>query len=292
MLISGPERRPLLDAERHVPELLHNFLVDLETTAHSSDVWRLLVGLGRTLNVPYVDMVSASSYENWKKTLFVRTSYDSTWLTSSNQDPDLSKWSYFRSHAMKHLTPIAVGLEFADEFHHVPEARYLVLREAAARGMRSGFSIPLRVHAPPQAALITFSGDHAKRDMHLIIQTHGWVLQSAAMSGFQRYMTHFAAEFTERNAISDKQRELLELIGAGLQDKTIAERLGVTVSAVRQRMNQILKKTGLGNRAELAALAMSMGLLPDPLAHLDDGQASVLVEMGVVEAGRGKIRRR
>lgn len=286
-------RRELVEAERHVPELLQAFLVDLEATAHSSDVWRLIVRLGQTLNLPYIDFISASNYHNWKKTLFIRTSYDSTWLNEVNQDPDLHRWSYFRTHAMHYLTPLAVGLEFVDENRHIPEARYKVLREAAARGIRAGFSIPLRVIAPPQSALITFSGDHSKREMTHIIRTHGWVLNTAALMGHQRYMTHFAAEFTERNAISDKQRELLEMIGGGMQDKVIAERLGISVSAVRQRMNNILAKTGLGNRAELAALAMSMGLLPDPLSHLGaKGDASVLVEMGVAEDGPGKIRMR
>lgn len=286
-------RRQLVDAERHVPELLQGFLVDLEATAHSSHVWRLIVRLGQMLNLPYIDFISASNYHNWKKTLFIRTSYDSSWLNEVNLDPDLHKWSYFRTHAMHYLTPLAVGLEFVDENRHIPEARYKVLREAAKRGIRAGFSIPLRVHAPPQSALITFSGDHSKREMTHIIRTHGWALNTAAVMGHQRYMTHFAAEFTERNAISDKQRELLEMIGGGLQDKVIAERLGISVSAVRQRMNNILAKTRLGNRAELAALAMSMGLLPDPLSHLGaTGDASVLVEMGVAEDGRGKIRMR
>ena len=45
--------------------------------------------------------------------------------------------------------------------------------------------------------------------------------------GHQRYLAHFAAEFTQRNRISDKQRELLEMIGAGMQDKVIAERLEI-----------------------------------------------------------------
>ncbi|MGX9351605.1 helix-turn-helix transcriptional regulator [Shimia sp. W99] len=288
----GQNRRPLTAAEQYVPELLQEFLVGLEATSHSADVWRLIVRLGRTLNLPYIDFISANNYADWKKTLFIRTSYDSTWLNAVNKDPDLAKWSYFRTHAMHHLTPIAVGLEFVDEYHHIPEARYKVLREAASRGIRAGFSIPLRVHAPAQAALITFSGNHSKRDMKRIIQTHGWVLNAAALMGHQRYMMHFAAEFVERNAISDKQRELLEMIGAGLQDKVIAEQLGISVSAVRQRMNNLLNKTGLSNRAELAALAMSSGLLPDPLSHRGDGRDSVLVEMGVSENGPGKFRSR
>ncbi|MEQ9694854.1 LuxR C-terminal-related transcriptional regulator [Shimia sp. SDUM112013] len=296
---AGMPRRELVPAEQYTPDLLQGYLVDLEATRHSSEVWRLLVELGRKLNLPYVDLISASSYAEWKKTLFVRTSYDSSWLNSVNQDPDLAKWSYFRSHALHYLTPLAVGVEFVDEYRHIPQARYKVLEEAARRGLRAGFSIPLRVHAPPQAALITFSGNHSKREMEKIIQTHGWVLHVAALSGHQRYLTHFASEFSERNKITAKQRELLEMIGNGQQDKSIADALGVTVSAVRQRMNNILKKTGLSNRAELAALAMSMGILPDPLSRQSEGSQAVLVQMGTPREGDDptmspmvKIRRR
>lgn len=271
---------------------MHNFLADLESTESSSEVWALIVGVGRTLNLPFVDFISADNYADWKRTLFVRTSYDSSWLNEFNADPEVLKWSYFRTHAIHHLTPIAVGLEFIDEYMHIPEARHRLLREAARRGLRSGFSIPLRTHAPPQASVITFSGDHSKREMRRIIQTHGWVLNTVATMGFQRYLAHFSAEFIDRNRISEKQRELLEMIGGGLQDKVIAERLGVTVSAVRQRMNNILAKTGLNNRADLAALAMSVGLVPDPLSREGTGEAVVLVEMGVAPQGKGRFRKR
>ncbi|MCP4821070.1 MAG: LuxR family transcriptional regulator [Shimia sp.] len=271
---------------------MHTFLVDLETTESSAEVWALIVGVGRTLNLPYVDFISADNFADWRRTLFVRTSYDSTWLNDFNSDPEILKWSYFRTHAVNRLTPIAVGLEFIDEYMHIPQARYDVLWEAARRGLRAGFSIPLRAHAPPQASVITFSGDHSKREMKRIIHTHGWVLNTVATMGFHRYLAHFSAEFVDRNRISEKQRELLEMIGAGMQDKVIAERLGVTVSAVRQRMNNILAKTGLHNRADLAALAMSVGLVPDPLHRASDGDPVVLVEMGVAPSGKGRFRRR
>lgn len=273
------EPRPLVAAEQETPALLHNFLRDLEGTECSVDVWRLLVRLGKDLNLPYVDFISASSFAAWRKTLFVRTSYDSNWLNALNADPEIGKWSYFRSHAMKYLTPITVGIEFIDDYRLIPPARRRVLEIAAEHGIRAGFSVPLRIHAPPQAALITFSGDHSRREMLTILRAHGWTLNVAAMAAHQRYIMHFAAEFAERNAISDKQRELLELIGQGLTDKQIAAQLGVSVSAVRQRMQLLTEKTGIANRAGLAALAMSMGILPDPLMSDGRGEVQILVQM-------------
>ena len=282
--------RPLSEAEKQTPAVLHEFLRDLEETGRSVDVWNRLVQLGRTLDLPFVDFISASSFLDWKKTLFVRTSYDSEWLNDLNRDPTVQKWSYFRSHALDHLTPIMTGLEFIDDFHPVPPIRLQMLELAAEKGLRAGFSVPLRIHAPPQAGLITFSGNHARRDMLTILRAHGWTLHVAAMAAHQRYVMHFAAEFPDRNAISDKQRELLELLGQGLKDKAIAGRLGVSVSAVRQRMHSLTEKTGIENRSGLAALAMSLGLVADPLGHnaADADGVEVLVQMD----GKGERSRR
>lgn len=265
-------------AEGYVPDLLQNFLTHLEQTTHSSDVWRLIVALGQRLGLPFVDFISASNFRDWRNTLFIRTSYDSSWLQEINDDPELRQWSYFRSHAMHYLTPIAVGIEFVDEYRHIPQKRVEILRLAATHGIRAGFSIPLRISAPPQAALITFSGDLSRREMITVIKSHGWTLQAAAVSAHQRYNQHFALEFAERNHITDKQMELIGLIGRGLQDKVIADRLGISISAVRQRMNALLANTGLGSRAELAALGMSAGILPHPF-NRPDAETDLLVEM-------------
>jgi len=282
--------RPLIEAEKQTPAVLHEFLRDLEATERSIEVWQRLVRLGRTLDLPYIDFISASSFRDWKKTRFVRTSYDSSWLNSLNEDPVVQKWSYFRSHALDHLTPIVTGLEFIDDFHPVPPKRRKVLELAAEKGLRAGFSVPLRIHAPPQSGLITFSGNHARRDMLTILRAHGWTLHVAAMAAHQRYVMHFAAEFADRNAISDKQRELLVLLGHGLKDKAIARQLDISVSAVRQRMHSLTEKTGIENRSGLAALAMSLGLVADPLSHgaSDADEVEILVQMD----GSGERSRR
>ncbi|SLN09588.1 Autoinducer binding domain protein [Roseivivax jejudonensis] len=272
--------RVLSAAERYTPELLQGVLARLEATTHSREVWQIIVETGRTVGLPFVDFVSASGMLDWRPTLFVRTSYDADWLMDQYRDPDLRKWSFFRQHALSCLTPLVIGIDFADEYPPVPPARVALLREAAERGMRAGLSIPLRQNAPPQAALLTFSGDHGRREMRAIVKAHGWTLHAMSLIGHQRYLMHFAEEFTERNEITDKQRALLELIGLGLQDKAIAERLGVSISAVRQRMNSLCAKTGLGSRAELAALAMTLGILPDPLrGPTENGPTELLVEM-------------
>ncbi len=77
----------------------------------------------------------------------------------------------------------------------------------------------------------------------------------------------------------------MELIGQGLQDKQVAFELGVSISAVRQRMNHLLDKTGRQSRAELAALAMSLGILPDPLNRPGD-VTKISVEMGPFPDGK------
>jgi DNA-binding CsgD family transcriptional regulator len=278
---NGPhERRLLMDAERHTPSLLHNFLRDLEDTENTLEVWTLLIALGTEMGTPYIDFICASSFLNWRKTQFIRTSYDSTWLNKVNKNPEVSKWSYFRSHAMLHLTPIVVGSEYLDEYRTLPKARIDVVKMAADLGLRAGFSVPLRLYAPPQAGLVTFIGDHSRAEFDKIVQEHGWTMNTAALVAHQKYMTHFVAEFFERNEITEKQRVLLELIGLGLQDKQIAFDLGVSVSAVRQRMTHLLEKTGLQNRADLAALAMSLGVVPNPLNRPGATEAEIKIDMG------------
>lgn len=256
--------RPPIPAEDFFPPRGQRFLRALETTRSSAEVWDLMMELGRTAGLPYIDFISASDWRHWKRTLFVRTSYDASWLHETNQDPNLCRGSYFRVHGLHHLTPICIGLEFAEDYPSLPPERMAVLEAAAARGMRAGISIPLRQTAPPSAAMISFIGNHDRAGLLEILEREAWTLTVAAWAGHQRYLQHFSEEFFERKGVTEKQRELLEMIGAGYLDKQIAKTLGITISAVRQRLNALIQKTGASNRAELAALAMSLGVLPDP----------------------------
>jgi DNA-binding CsgD family transcriptional regulator len=257
-------QRSALAAEAHFPQRGQALLRALEVTRHSEEVWQLLLDLGRDVGLPNIDYILASDWHDWKRTQMMRTSYDATFLHRYNDDPELSRWSYFRSHGVFALTPICVGWEFVDDYLDLPEARREVLREAAARGLRGGLSIPIRQVAPPSVAMLTFTGDLDRAAVLEILARESWTLTVGAWAANQRFLLHHSAEFLDRNAVTEKQRELLEMVGAGLQDRDIAERLQVSISAVRQRMQALMAKTETTNRAELAALAMSLGLLPDP----------------------------
>jgi len=54
-------------------------------------------------------------------------------------------------------------------------------------------------------------------------------------------------------ALSPREREIVELIASGFKNKEIAARLSIASSTVKDHVHHILQKTGLRNRAAVAA---------------------------------------
>jgi DNA-binding NarL/FixJ family response regulator len=62
-----------------------------------------------------------------------------------------------------------------------------------------------------------------------------------------------------RDELSVREREVLELIGEGLRNREIAERLVVSEATVKTHVRHVLEKLRLRNRAEAAAFAAGHG---------------------------------
>lgn len=61
-------------------------------------------------------------------------------------------------------------------------------------------------------------------------------------------------------ALSRRERQILSLLGTGLTDRQIAERLFISVATVRSHLDRIRDKTGCRRRPELTRLAVNLGL--------------------------------
>jgi len=61
--------------------------------------------------------------------------------------------------------------------------------------------------------------------------------------------------------LSEREREVLELIGAGSTNREIAERLYLSPHTVKEHTSALYRKLGARNRAEAVQLAQRIGLL-------------------------------
>jgi pSer/pThr/pTyr-binding forkhead associated (FHA) protein len=61
--------------------------------------------------------------------------------------------------------------------------------------------------------------------------------------------------------LSERERQVLTLVAAGLTDQVIADTLLIAVSTVRSHLDRIRGKTGLRRRSELTRLAVRLGLV-------------------------------
>ena len=65
----------------------------------------------------------------------------------------------------------------------------------------------------------------------------------------------------EIEPLSDRERQILRLIAAGLTDRQIAEELYLSINTVKWYNRQIYTKMGVGRRGQAVARAQELGLL-------------------------------
>ncbi|WP_250008937.1 response regulator transcription factor [Actinoplanes sp. M2I2] len=64
--------------------------------------------------------------------------------------------------------------------------------------------------------------------------------------------------------LTDREREVLSLVGAGLPNDEIAERLVVSPHTVKTHVNRAMAKLGVHDRAQLVVVAYESGLVTPP----------------------------
>ena len=69
-------------------------------------------------------------------------------------------------------------------------------------------------------------------------------------------------ERKQRDGLSAREIEILELLSKGLTNKTIGQALGISKFTVRNHVNRILEKLEVCDRTEASTVAIEQGILP------------------------------
>lgn len=81
-----------------------------------------------------------------------------------------------------------------------------------------------------------------------------------------RLLDELRSEPKPEAQLSSREMEVLKLVGAGLTNREIAERLIVAPDTAKTYLQRILHKLHLSNRAEAIAYALKRGLIEPPVA--------------------------
>ena len=88
-------------------------------------------------------------------------------------------------------------------------------------------------------------------------------LSDGALQGVLERWVHGASNRPEPTVLSDRERQVLELVALGYTHREVAEQLGVSVKTVETYRARLSEKLGLRSRAELVRYALDVGFL-DP----------------------------
>lgn len=100
--------------------------------------------------------------------------------------------------------------------------------------------------------------DTGRADLDTNLQTNGASTPSIS--------TEIPPEETEKIVqLTNREREVIELIGKGMRNQQIADHLFISVITVRHHLSSIFSKLGVGDRFELAIYAYKYGLARLPI---------------------------
>lgn len=135
------------------------------------------------------------------------------------------------------------------------------LDEYVYAGLRAGASGFLLKDTPPEMLL------GAIRDVH---RGESVVAPSATKRMLERFVDAFPSENDDApdprlDELTGREREVLELIGQGLSNREIADKLVLAEATVKTHIGRVLAKTDSRDRVQLVVLAYDTGVVaPNP----------------------------
>ena len=91
-----------------------------------------------------------------------------------------------------------------------------------------------------------------------------YLYPSATTALIEEYLMRVGGEESEYERLTEREREILQLVAEGRTNREIADMLFISVKTVLRHRTDIMEKLGLHNRTELIKYAISKGLIEMP----------------------------
>lgn len=154
--------------------------------------------------------------------------------------PDLSGLDVVKAAAAERLSCRCVLLTAAMSDHEIVEA------------MRHGVSGLVMKDAAPESLIACIRG---------VQQGKQWIDQDAVVRAFQNVLDRDDSQRAGHDLLTPRELEIVRMVGEGLRNKGIADRLGITVGTVKIHLHNIYEKLGVDGRLELLVSARQRGLI-------------------------------
>ena len=176
---------------------------------------------------------------------------------------------------MKLVAEASNGQQAIDAFRsHRPDVTLMDLQMPGVDGLDALHAIRREFPEARIIVLTTYSGD-AQVLRALRAGARGYILKGnvheellhsirAVHSGQKRIPPDVAAELAEHSiddALTEREIDVLNLIGAGNGNKQIADRLSISEATVKARVTNILSKLGANDRAHAVTIGLKRGII-------------------------------
>lgn len=239
-----------------------DFLTRLSKTGASKAAWKETKAFMRGLGASHLVYGFGDQPDNFHFETTLHEGKDRWWMERYEEE-GYAAFDYSLHHALHHVTPIEMGVDYLPEHPNLHTASAQVVHEIVDTGFRSAVTFPLRGTTAHARGGFTFATELAKPEFQKLLLKHGLVIALAA----QHFHAHMQTLLTSESATPDTQKLtarqtlVLNWIMEGLTPQEVADKLGLSYETVKFHLRGARERLGTTTVAHTVATALKRGFL-------------------------------
>jgi DNA-binding CsgD family transcriptional regulator len=272
---SGVDLRNAKPFERVFPDLLTDFMTEVNFTTNAEEVFQLLLKAANQVGFFLVVYEYCHDIEAPDAQIFTRSNLPSAMIKLEKWIGGSPEASYGRRHCREKWTPGVAGHAYSDMYPHEPKYRRKLRMASFVPGVKSGFGVPLRSPNRHSRAGLSFSGKLDREACNQVVEQHGGVLTAIAWAAHTRILQHMSEIYVPKDPLTERQIKYVRCLAEGMLDKQIAHVMDISYSGVRKHQEAVAQKLNVSRRTDIVTAARRAGILSEPEIALTVGPEGV-----------------